>query len=182
MADYIPTEWQQGDTKYSRSEYQDGEANVHKDLIRKNIGKTIVTYNEVHEKVRTLPKTKLIKDQVNKDRGFKIDKTGASVQMKIKNDHLNSENTRWIPGYSMGTKFIQEPNKQYNEVIPKNTIIRSHVESEKKKIINGLRGIDEIIPSKQLNKNPLISSNREITNYTPVHSIVQPVIRVYNMP
>ena len=88
----------------------------------------------------------------------------------------------WIPGYSMGTKFIQEPNKQYNAVIPKNNIIRSHVDSEKKKIIHGLRGIDEVKPSKQLDKNPLISSNREITNFTPVHSIVQPVIRVYNMP
>ena len=182
MADYIPTEWQHEDTKYSRSEYQYGEAKVHKDLIRKDIGKTIITYNDVHEKVRTLPKTKLIKDQVNKDRGFKIDKNEASVQMKIKNDHLNSENTRWVPGYSMGAKFIQGPNKQYNTVIPKNTIIRSHVETEKKKIINGLKRIDEIKPNKQLDKNPLITGNREITNYTPVNSIVQPVIRVYNMP
>ena len=102
--------------------------------------------------------------------------------MKLKNDHLNSQNSMWIPGYSMGTKFIQDNNKQYNTVIPKNNIIRSHVETERKKIISGLTGIDEVTPSKQLDQNPLISSNREITNYTPVHSIVQPVIRVYNMP
>lgn len=181
MADDIPTEWQQV-SKFSKREYQDNSAKIDKNLIRQNTEKTFVTYNDIHEKVRTIPKSKLIKDQVNKNRGFNIDKTEASVQMKLKNDHLNSQNSMWIPGYSMGTKFIQDNNKQYNTVIPKNNIIRSHVETERKKIISGLTGIDEVTPSKQLDQNPLISSNREITNYTPVHSIVQPVIRVYNMP
>jgi len=184
MADYIPTDWQHalgGFSKNSKREYQDNASKIDAELIRKP-GKKIVTYTDVHEKARTLPKTKLMKDQVNKTRGFQIDKTETPVQMTIKNDHLNSENTRWVPGYSMGTQFMEGSNREYNMITPKHNIIGPHKSRSHRKIINSLDGVDSVNPRKQLTQTPLFANDRVITNHTPIAPIEQPMIRVYNTP
>ena len=73
----IPVEWKQhltGADKDAKLDYQTNLGNIDKQLIRPEKTKNIVTYDEIQQKTRTIQPGPIIKPQVNKNRGFSVDK------------------------------------------------------------------------------------------------------------
>lgn len=179
----FPTEWQQPLyrlNKYSKAEMQDETNNIDHSIVTVRPRENIVTYEPVRQKTRTLQPGPIIKPQVNKDRNFNLDKTQKPALMSIKPDDkiIDMSST---PGFSMGTQYTQSHNREFNYVTPKNNIIRAHREVNKPKVISQERGVARVNPRKLLRKTNMFDTDREITNYTPIHSIEQPLVRVYNV-
>jgi len=178
----FPTEWQQPLyrlNKYSKAEMQDETNKLDHDIVTVRPRENIVTYESVRQKTRTLQPGPIIKPQVNKDRNFNLDKTQKPALMSIKPDDriIDMSST---PGFSMGRQYIQSHNREFNYVAPKNGIIRAHREVNKPKVISQTN-VARVNPRKLLRKTNMFDTDREITNYTPIHSIVQPSERVYNI-
>ena len=174
----IPTEWRRGIgglAENSKLEYQAAAAGVDAGLIRKTGNRQIVTYDVIHEKTRTLPKSQLVKPQRNRDRGFYTDKTETPVQMKIKNQDLN---TLVTPGFSTGIQYRKKQNRVFENISSKNSITSEHRTKDSVNIISQLNNITRVEPKKSLYKAPLFDPDREITNFTPISIIDQPVIRI----
>jgi len=178
----IPTEWQQSLgtlEKNSKLRMQAAATAIDTELIRRDAPRQIVTYEPISQKTRTLPPGPLVKKQVNKLRGFNTDKTQTPVQMSVKetNRVIDMTNT---PGFSMGNQYTQSHNREFNYVAPKNTILYTHKDKSVPEIVSQLRGIREVKPKKSMKTSNLYDTDREITNYTPIQPIDQPVVRVYN--
>ncbi len=178
----IPIEWQQSLgslEKNSKRELQNAAKSIDNNLIRRDKPKKVITFDEVVQKNRTLNPGPLIKNQVNKNRGFYIDKTETPVNMKIKDEEriIDMSST---PGFTMGSQYIQPQDREFNYVKPKNNIMNTHKDKKKPEIINQLNVVSRVEPKKILMKNNMYDADREITNYTPIHTIDQPIIRVYN--
>tara|TARA_B100000902_G_scaffold219903_1_gene208856 strand:- start:952 stop:1509 length:558 start_codon:yes stop_codon:yes gene_type:complete len=179
----FPTEWQQNlyrINKYSKAEMQEEGDKIHHDIVTVRPRENIVTYEPIRQKTRTLEPGRIIKPQVNKNRGFKIDKTEKPALMIVKPDSKIIEMTS-TPGFSLGTQHQKSYNREFNSVVPKNTIIRSHREVNKPKIISQEKGVAPVKPKKLFTKNNIFDTDREITNYTPIHTIQQPMSRVYTL-
>jgi len=178
----IPTEWQSqlgSIEKNSKRQLQNAAKEIDNDLIRRIEPEQIITYDTIVQKNRTLNPGPLIKNQVNKNRGFDIDKTETPVQMIIKDEEriIDMSNTL---GFTMGSQYVQSQNREFNYVKPKNNIMNTHRDKKKPEIINQLNVVSRVKPKKILIKNNMYDADREITNYTPIHPIAQPIIRVYN--
>ena len=179
----FPTEWQAPLyrlNKYSKAEMQEEGDKIHHDIVTVRPRENIVTYEPVRQKTRTLQPGPIIKPQVDKDRNFRIDKTKKPALMSIKPEYkiINMTST---PGFSLGTQHGQSNDREFNYVFPKNNIIRDHREVNKPKIISQEKGIARTQPKKLLRQDNMFDGNREITNYTPIHRIEQPMSRVYTL-
>lgn len=180
----IPKEWQQSLgtlEKNSKLLMQAAAGAIDTDLIRRDVPRQIVTYEPIVQKTRTLPPGPLLKRQVNKVRGFNMDKTQPPVQMSLKeNDRVIDMSS--TPGFSLGSQHTQSHNREYNYVTPKNNIINTHQDKSRPKIVSQLVGVKGVKPGKILRTSNIYDPDREITNYTPIHQIDQPLVRVYNTP
>ena len=179
----FPTEWQPPLyrlNKYSKAEMQEEGDKIHHNIVTTIPRQNIVTYEPIRQKTRTLEPGPIIKPQVNKDRNFKIDKTKKPALMSVKPEYkiINMSST---PGFSLGTQYSQSNDREFNYVFPKNNIIREHREVIKPKIMSQEKGIARIQPKKLLRQNNMFDNDREITNYTPIHIIEQPMSRVYTL-
>lgn len=176
----IPQQWKRGTNnltkKSSRLEYQtlsalvDSQVSINTEPSRP----LIVTYNDIHQTSRTIGPRKLIKDQVNKERGFLIDKTEKPVQMIINNSDVN---TLVTPGFATGKLFLKRDNYfDYSEVVPKNSItVIEGYKPDDKQYVSQLQSLIQIKPKKTLDKSPLYDADRNITNFTPIQPIEQDV-------
>mgnify|MGYP005725227351 CR=1 FL=1 len=178
----IPQEWQQSLgilEKNSKLRMQAAATEIDTDLIRRDAPRQIVTYEPIVQKSRTLPPGPLLKRQVNKVRGFNMDKTQTPVQMLVKENNRVIDMTS-TPGFSMGSQYTQSHNREFNYVTPKHNIINPHQDISAPEIISQLRGVKRVKPRKLLSTSNIYDPDREITNYTPIHQIDQPLMRVYN--
>lgn len=175
----IPTEWRRGMgglAENSKLEYQEGAAIVDAGIIRKTGNRRIITYDDIHEKTRTLPKSKIVNPQRNRDNsGFYADKTETPVQMKIKSHDLS---TLVTPGFATGTQHGKSENRVFEQISAKNSITSEHRIKDSVNIISQLDNMTRVEPKKALYHAPLFDPDREVTNYTPISIIDQPVIRV----
>jgi len=180
----IPEEWKQSlgyTEKNSKRQLQNAANDIDSHIINREEPRKIVTYEDVVQKNRTLNPGPLIKQQVNKNRGFKVDKTTTPSQMIIKNAERMIDMTS-IPSFSIGNQYNRSYDREFNYVNPKNNILNAHMDKEQPKIINPLNVTTRVQPKKVLMKTNVYDTDREITNYTPIHKIDQPIIRVYNTP
>ena len=176
----IPVEWKQnlsGENKDSKLDYQTNLGNIDKQLIRTKKSTNIVTYDEIRQKTRTIQPGPIIKPQVNKNRGFSIDKTQKPPNMGVKDIHKEIDMTL-VPSFSTGVQLNKKESREYDLVTPKNIITNTHKNKQRPNIINQLHGVSSVEPRKILRKTPIIDSAREITNYTPINTINQPVIQL----
>jgi hypothetical protein len=179
----FPNEWQQPLNKlnrYSKREMQLEGNKIDHGIINVLPRKNIVTYEPIRQKTRTLQPGPLIKRQVNKDIGFDYNKTEKPALMSIKPDDKIIDMTN-TPGFSIGSQYTQSNIREFNYVAPKNNIINSHKDINSPKIISQTNNITRINPRKLLRKTNMFDTDREITNYTPIHQIEQPSLRIYNV-
>lgn len=179
----FPDEWQQPLNKlnrYSKREMQLEGDKIDHGIINALPRKNIITYEPIRQKTRTLQPGPLIKRQVNKDRGFEFDKTEKPALMSIKPDDKIIDMTN-IPGFSIGSQYTQSHTREFNYIAPKNNITNSHKDINSPKIISQTNNITRIIPRKVLRKTNMFDTDREITNYTPIHTIQQAITRLYNV-
>tara|TARA_B100000927_G_scaffold178285_1_gene143612 strand:+ start:9905 stop:10462 length:558 start_codon:yes stop_codon:yes gene_type:complete len=179
----FPTEWQQNLyklNKHSKAEMQEEGDKIHHDIVTVRPRENIITYQPIIQKTRTLEPKRIIKPQVNKSRNFNIDKTEKPALMIVKPDEkiIDMGST---PGFSLGTQHDKSYDRDFNSIVPKNTIIRAHRDINKPKIIGQEKGVVPVKPKKLFTKNNLFDPDREITNYTPIHTIQQPISRVYTI-
>jgi len=176
----IPVEWKQhltGADKNAKLDYQTNLGNIDKELIRTKKPANIVTYDKIQQKTRTIPPGPIIKPQVNKNRGFSIDKTQKPPNMDVKDINKEIDMTL-VPSFSTGVRLKKKESREYDLVTPKNIINNTHKDKPRPNIIDQLHGVSSVEPRKILRKTPMIDSAREITNYTPIHTINQPVIQL----
>ena len=176
----IPVEWKQqlsGANKNAKIDYQTNLGNIDKQLIRPKKTKNIVTYDEIQQKTRTIPPGPIIKPQVNKNRGFSVDKTEKPPNMNVKNTDREIDMTL-IPSFSTGVKLKKNDTREYDLVTPKNIINNTHKNKSRPNIISQLHGALAVEPKRILRKTPMLDSAREINNYTPIHKIDQPIIQI----
>ena len=178
----FPSEWQQPLNKlnrYSKREMQNEGNKIHRDIVTVRPAENIVTYEPIKQKNRTLNPGPIIKPQVNKDRNFNLNKTEKPASMSLKSDDKIIDMTN-TPGFSIGSQYTQSHNREFNYVAPKNNITSSHREVNKPKIISQTN-LPRIKPRKLLRKTNMFDTDRETTNYTPIHPIEQPLVRVFNV-